>query len=533
MSNMEKFDVLVIGSGIAGLYFSLKIAEKGHLVAIVTKKAANEASTNYAQGGIAAVLSSEDSFEKHIQDTIRVGCGLCDPTVVKQVVKAGPDCVKDLMNYGVQFTINENIGNLDLGLEGGHSVRRVAHAKDLTGQEIERILLEQARKNDHITIYPHHIAVNLFIHTDGGCIGAYVLNTQNGIVMNYAAKTTLLATGGASKAFLYTSNPDIATGDGVAMAYRAGAKIMNMELTQFHPTILYHPREKSFLISEALRGEGAVLHDAEGNQFMEKYHPDKELAPRDIVSRAIDHELKTKGDEYVFLNIADYRDSDFIKKRFPGIYEKCLNLGVDITKEAIPVVPAAHYFIGGIKTSVDGQTNVKNLFAVGEVACTGFHGANRLASNSLLEASVMANYAAETVHKQLKREKKVKIFPEWQPGDAVDSDEAVVVNHNWDEVRRLMWNYVGIVRSNKRLERATHRIKLLLEEINDYYWNFTITPDLVELRNIARVADLIIESAQKRKESRGVHYCVDYPEKSPKAENTILARPQSILYRVC
>ncbi|MFX0060877.1 MAG: L-aspartate oxidase [Candidatus Hermodarchaeota archaeon] len=530
---MEKYDVLVIGSGISGLYFSLKIAEKGHLVAIVTKKAANEASTNYAQGGIAAVLSPEDSFEKHIQDTIRVGCGLCDPNVVHNIVKAGPECLKNLMDYGAQFTINENTGDLDLGLEGGHSARRVAHAKDLTGQEIERSLLDQTRKNDHITIYPHHIAVNLFIHTNGGCIGAYVLDTQNGIVKNFATQTTLLATGGASKTFLYTSNPDIATGDGIAMAYRAGAKIMNMELTQFHPTILYHPREKSFLISEALRGEGAVLHDAEGNQFMEKYHPDKELAPRDIVSRAIDHELKTKGDEYVFLNIADYRDTDFIKNRFPGIYEKCLNLGVDITKEAIPVVPAAHYFIGGIKTSVDGQTNVKNLFAIGEVACTGFHGANRLASNSLLEASVMAHYAAESVHKQLKRGKKIKTFPEWQPGDAVDSDEAVVVNHNWDEVRRLMWNYVGIVRSNKRLERATNRIKLLLEEINEYYWNFTITPDLVELRNIARVADLIIEGAQKRKESRGVHYSVDYPEKSPKAENTILARPQSILYRVC
>jgi len=510
----------VIGTGVAGLAFALKMADHSP-VTIITKKEKTESNTYYAQGGLAAVLSAHDSFKEHVNDTLVCGDGLCDRDVVQKVIRAAPACIEELVELGADFDRTEN-GDFDLGIEGGHSKRRIVHSNDLTGREVERVLLKAAVDHPSISILENQVAVNLMVR-NSRCLGCYVLDRENSVIRNFVAKLTVLATGGIGRVFIHTTNPDVATGDGIAMAYRAGATIMNMEFTQFHPTTLYHPLADSFLISESLRGEGAVLTDKSGRRFMKDYHPMMELAPRDIVARAIDNELKKSGEDYVLLDITK-EDPEFVRTRFPEIYEKCLSLEIDITTEPIPVVPAAHYCCGGVKASIDGETDVGNLFAIGEVACTGLHGANRLASNSIIEGLVCAHYAAEKCVKLLRKGISVRPFPSWEPGEAVDSDEMVVVTHNRDEIRRILWNYVGIVRSNKRLTRAQSRVAMLKREINEYYWDFLITADLVELRNMALVAGLIIDSAMMRKETRGIHYSLDYPEKLPFARNTLLKR---------
>jgi L-aspartate oxidase len=531
---MKQFDFLVLGSGIAGLSFALKVATRGR-VAIITKKDRAESNTNYAQGGIAAVTSKEDSFELHVRDTLEAGAGLCKESIVRTIIEEGPARIAELIELGMHFSEREiprshGARELDLGKEGGHSKRRILHAKDITGRQIETALLAAIAARPNIEIFENHFAVNLITSQKlrhGGenrCLGVHVLDKASGNVETFAAPVTLLATGGCGKVYLYTTNPDIATGDGVAMAYRAGAAVGNMEFIQFHPTCLYHPRAKSFLISEAVRGEGGVLKTIAGVEFMDGHHPLKSLAPRDIVARAIDSEMKKSGADYVLLDIT-HKPAAFVRERFPNIYETCLKYGIDIAREPIPVVPAAHYQCGGVMTNVDGQTDIAGLYAVGEVACTGLHGANRLASNSLLEALVCAHRAADRV---LAREAAPSLptLPAWQSGHAHNPDEMVVVSHNWDEIRRVMWDYVGIVRTNKRLQRAQTRIANLQEEIQQYYWDFNVTSDLLELRNIATVAELIVKSALRRPESRGLNYNLDYPQADPAwaQRDTVLRR---------
>ncbi len=515
-------DFLILGSGIAGLCFAIKAAGLG-TVSIVTKKGTVESNTNYAQGGIASVTDKTDSFDSHIEDTLEAGAGLCNKEVVRFVVTEGPARIAELINWGVEFTRMEGSveSSYDLGREGGHRHRRVLHAKDLTGREIERALIEEAERNPHIDIYENHFAVNLITRSKltgipqfpDRIVGAYVFDVDNDCIHTFRARFIVLATGGSGKVYLITTNPDIATGDGVAMAFRAGAEIANMEFIQFHPTCLYHPEARSFLISEAVRGEGGTLRLKSGATFMEKYHPMKSLAPRDVVAKAIDREIKKSGDECVYLDIT-HHDRDFLRSRFPHIYRKCMELGIDMATESIPVVPAAHYQCGGVKVGIRGETNIDRLYACGEVACTGLHGANRLASNSLLEAVVFAHRIFTRISEIYNSTEEDSIaIPPWDPKGATESDESIVVSHNWDEIRMCMWNYVGIVRSDKRLERAKRRIDIILQEINEYYWNFKITSELLELRNIAMVARLIIECSCLRKESRGLHYNIDYPER--------------------
>ncbi|MEI7728719.1 MAG: L-aspartate oxidase [Verrucomicrobiota bacterium] len=530
---MKSYDFLVLGSGIAGLFYALKASKHGR-VAVVTKKNSAESNSNYAQGGIAAVMAKDDSLDSHIQDTLTAGAGLCNEPAVRAIISEGPARIAELIEYGIQFSEKTSPNaagkkELDLGMEGGHSHRRILHAKDMTGREIEQALLQACAREPRIEIFENHFGVDLITTQKLGyvgtnrCLGAYVLSKESGEVITFAANTVVLATGGCGKVYLYTTNPDIATGDGVAMAFRAGASIANMEFVQFHPTCLFHPKAKSFLVSEAVRGEGGVLKNLEGNEFMDHVHPLKSLAPRDIVARAIDSEMKRTGAEHVWLDIT-HKSARFLMNRFPNIYQSCLQYGIDITKEYIPVVPAAHYQCGGVVTNLDGETEIAGLYGIGEVACTGLHGANRLASNSLLEAVVCAHRAAlKSVANPLPLT-EVKI-PDWHYGNATNADEFVVVSHNWDELRRVMWDYVGIVRTNKRLQRAKARIDLLQSEIQEYYWDFRITSDLLELRNIATVAELVVRCALQRPESRGLHHNLDYPNADPAwAQRNSIAR---------
>jgi L-aspartate oxidase len=519
---MVSYDFVVVGSGIAGLTFALKAARHGS-VAIITKRALFESNTAYAQGGVACVTSTEDSFDLHIQDTLEAGAGLCDEHAVRTIISDGPARIRELIDLGVRFDERELPGGfreLDLGKEGGHSKRRVLHFQDSTGREIEKTLVDAVRAIPSITVLENHMAVDLITTGKLGyavedrCLGLYVLNAAAGEVLTVRTDRLILATGGSGKVYLYTTNPDVATGDGVAMAWRAGATVSNMEFIQFHPTCLYHHKERSFLITEALRGEGAEIVDARGRAFMTKYHPKGSLAPRDVVARAIDSEIKRTGAPCMFLDITS-KPAEFIKERFPMIYERCAALGIDITTAPIPIVPAMHYQCGGVKTDLNGATTLGGLYAIGEVASTGMHGANRLASNSLLEGVVVAHRAIEHIlsHKDgAGRPARAYELPDWESGDAEDVDEVVVIYHNWDEIRRLMWDYVSIVRSDKRLRRASTRLRNLHREIQEFYWNFTLSRDLLELRNLATTASLIVDSALSRKESRGLHYTRDYPD---------------------
>ncbi|MCE3011020.1 MAG: L-aspartate oxidase [Proteobacteria bacterium] len=523
MSLIERHDYLVIGSGLAGLAFALKVMEQDESnslsVAVVTKDKAPSANTSWAQGGIAAVMSDEDSFEDHIHDTLHAGAGLCDASVVRNYIEQAPERILDLQRWGVHFDLKENSKVIDLTREGGHSHRRILHFEDHTGSEIHRALLEQCRKHPRIHLFEDFFAIDLILnrHIDpklvgpSRCVGAYVLNKQTSEVSIFLGRAVILSTGGAGKVYLYTSNWSGATGDGIAMAFRAGARVANLEFMQFHPTCLYHRESRNFLISEALRGEGGELINSQGVRFMKKYHPMGSLAPRDIVARSIDSEMKKSGEPCVFLDMR-HLSRDKLKTRFPVIFQKCLDYGIDISTEPIPVVPAAHYLCGGVLTDPQGKTDIEALYALGETACSGLHGANRLASNSLLECLAMAHNAAQEISPKNLEFKFTEALPRpWIHPHFSDQDELSVINHMWDEIRRLMWNYVGIVRSNKRLERASHRLENILSEVKDYYSNFKIHPDIIELRNIAIVADLTVKCALKRKESRGIHYNLDYP----------------------
>jgi L-aspartate oxidase len=536
-------DFLIIGSGIAGLTFALKVARHG-TVALVTKKGIMDSNTARAQGGIASVFGKLDSFDLHIEDTLTSGDGLCNREVVEMVVRGGPERIRELIDLGVQFNTSEEEKDLsgpslDLGREGGHSRKRIVHANDMTGLELETVLANHVFANENIEVYENHIAIDLITvstrmkrgmvtttHEDF-CCGAYVLDSQDSTVHTFNAGITLLASGGAGKVYLYTSNPDIATGDGIAMCYRAGATVANLEFVQFHPTCLYHPDAKNFLISEAVRGDGGILVDTSGRRFMEEYDPQKDLACRDVVARAIDTELKKSGDDSVFLDIS-HKPADFVKQRFPNLYEKCLDFGVDMTAEPIPVVPAAHYMCGGVATDMFGRTDIRRLYAIGETACTGLHGANRLASNSLCEALVYAAASSKQAVNELQsiNSEPTPALSLWDEAGTTDSDELIMVSHNWDEIRRCMWNYVGIVRSDKRLARAKRRIDNIQAEINEYYWGFRVATDLIELRNIAMVAELIVKCALHRKESRGLHYNIQHPRRDDRRwlKDTVLRR---------
>lgn len=527
-TQVHRTQTLVLGSGLAGLYFALQVADR-RSVTILTKHQRESSNTRWAQGGISAVFDPEDSLDAHVRDTLEVGGGLCRESMVRMAVELGPKLVSKLAHdFGVQF---DRVGNEDgapfvLGREGGHSQRRVVHARDMTGAEIERALIEAVERHPNITVLEHHDAIDLlsFRKVDGttGCFGCYALDIVHDQVVAFVAPVTVLATGGAGKVYRYTSNPHVATGDGIAMAYRLGAEVGNLEFMQFHPTILFHPDAKSFLISEALRGEGGILRTKDGEDLMKDRHPMGSLAPRDVVAREIDAELKRSGQPCVLLDMT-HLDPDYIVDRFPAIHARCMALGIDMRRTPIPVVPAAHYTCGGVVVDPQGRTSVNGLMAIGEVAMSGMHGACRLASNSLLEAVVLAHGAA-TVCDEFGREPPERVDP-WNEGDAVDSDEAVMVSANWEEVRALMWNYVGIVRSDKRLARARRRLEVLHQEILDYYWHYRITRDVLELRNIALVGNLIVESAMRRKESRGLHYTLDFPDLDPEqAHETLFSK---------
>ena len=526
----DYYDLLVIGGGAAGLSLALHLAPHTR-VALITKGPLPEGATYYAQGGISAVWDQTDSLESHIEDTLNAGAGLCDEAIVRFTVEHAREAIQWLAGQGVPFTKETRPdGSIDyhLAREGGHSHRRILHAADTTGRAIELTLEQQARRHPNIELLEHHIAIDLITGSKLGqmhnhCWGAYVLDRHAGHVKTLRAKCVVLATGGAGKVYIYSSNPDVCTGDGIAMAWRAGCRVANMEFIQFHPTCLYHPKAKFFLISEAVRGEGGRILLPDGAPFLTKFDPRAELAPRDIVARAIDHEMKRLGAEYVLLDIS-HKPAEFIQSRFPTIYARCLELGFDMTKEPIPVVPATHYTCGGIMIDQRGRTDLEGLYAIGETTYTGLHGANRMASNSLMECLVFGQAAAKDIMAGLADISPPPLVPEWDESRVTDSDEEVVVAHNWEELRRFMWDYVGIVRSDKRLQRAKHRIDLLLQEIDDYYGHFRVTNDLIELRNLAVVADLIIRSAMLRKESRGLHYNLDYPaqDNSSPPQNTVL-----------
>jgi len=529
---MHEYDFIVVGSGAAGLTAALGAAKHGR-VALVTKRHAEDSNSSWAQGGIACVQSTEDSFDRHVADTLDAGAGLCKEDAVRTIVSEGPARLAELIALGVEFDLREINGHteFDLTREGGHTKRRVMHHHDTTGREVSEKLLAAVRAEPNVVVLENHYAIDLittgklgFVAEDR-VLGVYVLDEVSGQVLTMRSDRILLATGGCGRVYLYTTNPKVATGDGVAMAWRAGAAISNMEFIQFHPTCLYHQKQRSFLISEALRGEGAVLVGKDGKEFMRKYDPRGSLAPRDIVARAIDHEIKRTGGPCVFLDITS-KSAEFIIQHFPNIYQTCLNVGIDITKEPIPVVPAAHYQCGGVRTDVNGATTLRGLCAVGEVGCTGLHGANRLASNSLLECLVVAHRAVDFLMHKLPpgREQQHYDLPAWQSGHAQDLDELVVIYHNWDEIRRLMWDYVSIVRTNKRLQRAAARLRNLKREVQEFYWNFRVTSEVLELRNLVETASLIVDSALRRHESRGLHFTMDYPETCKDAADTLLRR---------
>ena len=525
MKQIFQFDVLVIGSGVAGLACALKL-DKNLSVALISKGSLVDGSSWLAQGGIAAVLDEEDSIEAHVDDTLIAGDGLCHKDTVKFVVENGQKTIRWLVDQGVLFTKDKSNKNFHLGQEGGHSFRRILHSADATGKAITRALIQKVKEANNIQVFEEHCAVDLITQEDSTtnrmkCVGSYLLNLKSSEIGLFQAKTVVLASGGASKAYLYTSNPDGASGDGIAMAWRKGCRVANMEFNQFHPTCLFNADAKSSLITEAIRGEGGILLLPNGERFMNKFHKDGELAPRDVVARAIDHEMKRIGCDCLYLDIS-HRESSFIKESFPNVYEECLKYGVDITKDKIPVVPAAHYTCGGVIVSKDGQTDLSNLYVIGESSFTGLHGANRMASNSLLECLVYAESSASSINYRLPEISLPFEIPQWDESRVIHSDENVVISHNWDELRRFMWDYVGIVRTKKRLLRAANRIELLQNEIQEFYKNFSISRDLIELRNLASVSQLIIKSAQQRKESRGLHYTIDFPDKSKFAKDTIL-----------
>jgi L-aspartate oxidase len=526
----NQYDVLIIGSGLAGLTLALKLADTKK-ICLVSKREITDSASSWAQGGIAAVLNSDDSIEAHIEDTLIAGAGLCDKEVTRMVAEKGQEAIEWLINQGVKFTRETDDSGYHLTREGGHSQRRIFHVADATGHAVQKTLTERIREHSNITILENHIAVDLITTkklskdglsnkaTENQCLGAYVLDNSNGKVMTIAAHHTALATGGAGKVYLYTTNPDVSTGDGIAMAWRAGCRVANMEFIQFHPTCLYHPHAKSFLISEAVRGEGGLLKFQDGTRFMLEHDARAELAPRDIVARAIDFEMKKRGLECVYLDIS-HKAPAFIIEHFPNIHKRCLELGIDITKEAIPVVPAAHYTCGGVMTDHKGKTDINNLYAIGETACTGLHGANRLASNSLLECLVFSQAAASHILEAPSL--PLNKLPEWDESRVTDADEEVLITHTWNELRRFMWNYVGIVRTNKRLSRALHRIYMLRDEVHEFYSNFRVSNNLIELRNLLQVAELIVLSAIERHESRGLHYSKDFPELLEEAIPTVL-----------